>query len=291
MKKGIIVFGLILFNLIANAQFSEVGLMAGESHYIGDLSPGKMKNLKEAHFDGGVFYRYTFKGGIVGFRTGINFGKISGDDRNFAEGSTQYKRNLNFESGIQSANALLEINIPGITPCKYKFLTPYIVGGIAAFHYNPIANYYGATKNLQSLGTEGQGIDGTNIDKYALTQIAIPYGGGFKILCRDIFIVQLELLYHKTFTDYLDDVSGNYYNPTALKAAYGDASAYLSNPTTTKHTYEANGYSTTQRGDATTKDSYIVTSLSVTYLFGISCGRSYRGIDFGSKRVGKCNEF
>jgi hypothetical protein len=291
MKRILFIAIIFVISIKAKAQFSEVGLLAGESHYIGDMSPGKMKNLKEAHFAGGIFYRYTFASGIVGFRTGLTFAKISGDDRNFAEGSAQQKRNLNFESGIQSVNAMLELNIPGITPCKYKFFSPYLLGGITAFHFNPIANYYGSTKSLQALGTEGQGVEGSNVEKYKLNQIAANYGGGFKILCRDIFIVQLELLYHKTFTDYLDDVSGNYYNPTTLKKVYGDASAYLSNPTTTIYNYDASGYSNTQRGDATTKDSYLITSISVSYLFGINCGRSYRGIDFGSKHARKCNEF
>jgi hypothetical protein len=291
MKRILLVVTILIISYQAKAQFSEIGLLAGESHYIGDMSPGKMKNLKEAHSAGGVFYRYTFASGIVGFRTGVTLAKLSGDDRNFAEGSIQQKRNLNFETGIQSFNAMIELNIPGITPCKYKFFSPYLLGGITAFHFNPIANYYGSTKNLQTLGTEGQGIEGSNVDKYKLNQIAANYGGGFKILCRDIFIVQLELLYHKTFTDYLDDVSGNYYNPAILKQAYGDASAYLSNPTTTKYSYDASGYSSVQRGDATTKDSYLITSISVSYLFGINCGRSYRGIDFGSKHSRKCNEF
>ncbi|MFM2048583.1 MAG: hypothetical protein RI955_1131 [Bacteroidota bacterium] len=291
MKKILLLLCIISICFSANAQFSEVGLLAGESHYIGEMSLGKLKNLKEAHFAGGLFYRHTFARGIVGFRAGLTFAKISGDDRNFAEGSVQAIRNLNFESGVQSVNAMLELNIPGITPCKYKFFSPYLVGGITAFHFNPIANYYGATQNLHSLNTEGQGIEGSSVPTYSLTQIAIPIGGGLKILCRDIFIVQLEVLYHKTFTDYLDDVSGYYFNPTILKQTNGDASAYLSNPTTVKHSYDATGVSNTLRGDATKKDAYVITSIAVSYLLGTNCGRSYRGIDFGSKHGRKCNEF
>ena len=212
----------VIISLTAQAQITELGLQFGEMHYVGDLTVHKLGDRKEAHVAYGAFVRNTFVKGFVSLRAGFTIGKISGDDRDFTPSNSLYHRNLNFESYIQDFHAILDVNFLGISPCERRFFTPYLSAGVSVFHFNPIADYFGQTVNLQSLGTEGQGIDQFgNTPKYSLTQLSLPIGGGFKILCRDIFIVSLEVMYHKTMTDYLDDVSGNYYDPQIIRQYNG----------------------------------------------------------------------
>jgi len=54
--------------------------------------------------------------------------------------------------------------------------------------------------------------------KYELTQFAIPLGVGFNIALREKAHLGFEMGFRKTFTDYLDDVSGQYPDVESLKS-------------------------------------------------------------------------
>ena len=49
-------------------------------------------------------------------------------------------------------------------------------------------------------------------ERYRLTEVAIPMGLGVKYRLTERFILGLDAGLRKTFTDYLDDVSGTYVN-------------------------------------------------------------------------------
>jgi hypothetical protein len=85
----------------------------------------------------------------------------------------------------------------------------YLSAGIAGFYFNPRTLYQDSWVELQPLGTEGQGLPGY-ADKYNRFQLAVPVGIGFKIKPGDRSSFGLTFGYRHTFTDYLDDVSGNY---------------------------------------------------------------------------------
>jgi hypothetical protein len=77
---------------------------------------------------------------------------------------------------------------------------------------------------LQPLRTEGEGMsEYPNSKPYKLTQMNIPYGGGVKYFVSERVNFSVELLYRKTFTDYIDDVSKQYVNPNDF-AKYMSAS-------------------------------------------------------------------
>ncbi len=100
---------------------------------------------------------------------------------------------------------------------KRPDFVPYLFGGVAVMHHNPKGeNASGNIVNLQPLRTEGQS------SGYALTQFVIPFGAGARYKLNKAFDIGLELGFRKTFTDYFDDVSGNYVANRSVLAA-GDA--------------------------------------------------------------------
>ena len=74
-----------------------------------------------------------------------------------------------------------------------------------------------------------------------------------------------EISFRKTFTDYIDDVSGKYYDKAKLAAAYGPVSAALSDP----NLGDIKGQTNTgfQRGDVRYKDAYMFITVTVGYKF------------------------
>jgi len=148
-------------------------------------------------------------------------------------------------------------------------ISPYGFVGLAVFKFDPYA--FDPAKNkvlLQRLSTEGQGITGYG-KQYKLTQLAIPFGGGVKYAINENMRIGLELGMRKLFTDYLDDISGNYADPNDLLAAKGQLSVDMSfrgdEVPSGSPTYPAKG---AQRGSPKAKDFYYFTGIHFTYRIG-----------------------
>jgi hypothetical protein len=184
-----------------NFRQHELGIMIGGAYYIGDLNPRKHFFLTQPA--AGVFYRFT-PNYRYAFRGGINWGNIMGDDSQ-SDNADQIQRNLNFKSQIIEFNAIAEFNFLEyrISNDKYKFTT-FLFLGIDVFTFKPRAQMGNYWIDLQSLKTEGQS------KGYKLTQISIPFGIGAKINVSKQVGIGFEWGPRKTFTDYLDDVSGTY---------------------------------------------------------------------------------
>jgi len=126
---------------------------------------------------------------------------------------------------------------------------------------------------LRDLGTEGQneGFDGRS--PYKTSQLAIPFGFGFKYSLSKRLAFALEWGLRKTFTDYIDDVSTTYYLE-GESINQNDPAQILSDPTMSHQPYEA-------RGNASTKDWYAFVGLTVTYKFRL--GGDKRCSNFGTR--------
>ena len=196
----------------------------------------------------------------------LNFlaGRIEGHD-SFSSSEAALQRNLNFKSPINELSLQLEFNFfdYAIGNEKRKF-SPYLFLGIAGFKFNPqgqLAN--GAWVALQPLGTEGQGLEGgASKKKYKLIQLSIPFGVGAKVNLSKNIGISFEWGMRKTFTDYLDDVSKKYYDPTVLAATRGATAGVLSDPSIGTDP----GFSNTgrQRGNPTNKDWYSFVGIALT---------------------------
>lgn len=195
---------------------SEVVLGGGAMNYIGDLNNQSV--FSPLHGAGGVGLR-TRLDNRWAVRVDASYGSISWDKDYIV------KRNLSFRSDIFELAALVEFNFrpfgPGATESTW---TPYIFGGIGAFHHNPMARYVDNEGNaqwiaLQPLHTEGQG---TSVyperRPYSLVQICMPFGVGVKVRFNKTFSMTAEYGFRKTWSDYLDDVSTTYVDGALLEA-------------------------------------------------------------------------
>jgi len=165
---------------------------------------------------------------------GLTYARLVGKDSESGDVG-RLTRNLSFMSNVWEASLQAEFSILTENRGKrYIFqrnsiwnnMNVYLFGGIAGFAYNPKAKLDGTTYKLQPLGTEGQGLTGGS-DPYKLTSLAIPMGVGFKYYVTRNWNVGFEAGFRYTFTDYLDDVGGNYYDNALLAAGNGAVAAQL----------------------------------------------------------------
>ncbi|CAN0243353.1 unnamed protein product [Chrysoparadoxa australica] len=82
----------------------------------------------------------------------------------------------------------------------------------------------------------------------------VPLGFGMRFALTRTWRMGIEFTYTKTFTDYIDDVSGVYYSPKTLGDQYGVEAAYFSNPAYENRHWFAPG---NQRGDKDEFDAYL----------------------------------
>ncbi len=190
--------------------------------------------------------------------------------------------------------------------------TPYVYAGITVFHHNPQA-YVGENSglpeagewvDLQEIGTEGQYADllpgdvNHGIEPYERIQIAIPAGIGIRYRLNQVMDLSFETGFRYLFTDYIDDVSGNYVDPGVFDSELGrylsdrsrEANAAVSGDfrqTEEYLTFVSGRLITVQGRDGNTytkiagygtehpdnlrgneNDIYIVTSLKVSFIIG-----------------------
>lgn len=256
------------------SQNSEIGACVGTMFYLGDLNQTKLfklnlkdKSLNQLHIAGGFMYRYNISPRFA-FKADFLFGKVSSTD----VGTDMANRNFNFFSPITEFSAEIELNFFELynTTGKNRF-SPYIFAGITLFSFNPQTSYNDEIYELHSLGTEGQGLEG-GPKPYSLTSAAIPFGIGIKATIGRYFAIGAEWGMRWTFTDYLDDVGGRYYDNDALRANYGNLVADLADRSPEILDVEGNplprhveGHA---RGNETTNDAYSYACITLTVKFG-----------------------
>ena len=254
---------LLFFSLClgkANAQI-EAGLFGGIANYQGDLVDKAYKNSKTV-FGVTVAYPVTNR---ISIRAGVNFAKLVGADSLLDQEDLRL-RNLSFQTSLTEFSLVGEFNTFDL---EVKRWSPYVFGGIAVYHFNPYTMDLDGNKvNLKPLSTEGQGLPGYG-EEYSLTQLALPFGGGIKYNLTSQVRLALEVGLRKLFTDYLDDVSGDYASSADLLAGRGAQSLDLSyrgdelangNPD-----YPAKGIT---RGSPKYKDFYYFTGLHLSFRLG-----------------------
>lgn len=252
----------------------ELSLGIGATGFLGDLGGADqvVKNYSLKHIDlnsthvGGSFsYRYRFHP-YFATSTMVNAGMLRGSDAYTAE-SARNMRNLSFRSFFVMLSQRLEFivlaserlgrrNRSGNFTDRNMQL--YLIGGIGAMYFNPKAPYQGSWTSLYDKHTEGQGLSGGPAEYKRITA-TIPMGVGFRLGISRLWRIGLEITYVKTFSDYIDDVSGEYYDPAMIGAAYGPNAAYLSNPSDTPQAYNPGS----QRGGKQ-KDAFFYANIMIT---------------------------
>ncbi len=268
MKKNCLLFFAFFILNISYSQNShnkqyfshDVGILLGASYYIGDINTKHFASSQPAF---GVFYRFNYNY-RVSFKGAFNYGSIQGDDSQ-SRNPDQLERNLNFKTTIMELSVRAEFNFweYRIGHSKYIF-APYIFMGIGVFRFNPQGYLGNQWVALRDLSTEGQKTPlNPTQHQYPLTQPTIPFGIGFKLNVSNYIGIGLEWGPRKTFTDYLDDVSGKYVDPSKLAGYKGGMAASLSDQS--KNPLGQADDVGKLRGNPSTKDWYIYYGLVVSF--------------------------
>ena len=224
MGRLLIFFVLVLSCQGVSAQYYEVGAFLGSSNYKGDLNDGSALVPHEYNHAIGVSVRYNSTR-YFSLKANLFKGQVSGDDANSNFVETQM-RNLNFRTNLVEFSTQFEFNLLPYAIREQKTSAPYLFAGIGGMYFNPQAQMRGNWYDLQPLGTEGQGHESLgNETRYSKFQTVIPFGVGFKFSLSNKMNLGFEFGARKTFTDYLDDVSGYYPNIEALTAVNPTAAA------------------------------------------------------------------
>jgi hypothetical protein len=261
--RGLLLIALFFFGAAGTGfgQSREMGIMLGVMHYKGDLKP-EMYSTDYLNPGLGIIYRRCYSNHWA-FKAALNYGRIEADDAT-AEDFFSRNRNLMFRSNILELTGQFEFNmLPYQTANPNTFASPFIFGGLSVFHFNPKALYNGEWIKLQPIGTEGQGTALYSDRKpYKRTSVAITFGGGLKMRLSRRFGLTLESGVRRAYTDYLDDVSTTYADPTSIRREYGRIAAELSDRSLND---APGGNIGRQRGDDAKKDWYAFTGVQITY--------------------------
>lgn len=250
------------------SNYFMAGLGLGVTNYKGDLDDNFALKFTKPGLSFIGMYKFA---NHLKARFTLSQGWIGASDEKAGDADfARLRRNLSFTSSLTEASMQLVFDVLS-NKRKFKFrpkFSPFFFAGVAVFHFNPRAELNGVTYNLQPLGTEGQFLPGCTDcpDPYSRVQVALPFGTGLRFTLMDRIDLAVELGVRKTFTDYLDDVSGNYPDMAAMQA--WNPIAYQLSDRIDKNQYPLGGaYVNGIRGNNERNDWYVMTMVSAVYVF------------------------
>ncbi len=319
MQRIILIATLILSVITADAQYKwDVGIKIGGSNYLGDIGGQELTrrdfiwdmHLDDTRMNYAVFARRKMSKRWA-LAANVDYVSIWGFDAN-STNPARRARNLNFRNKMIEVGGRAELTVfydndvggKGYYDPDYRF---FIFAGIAGFSHNPQgqvfegvdgdgnvleADYKGSEwYDLRPFRTENQE------SEYEKIGLAIPAGVGMYFTFDKQWRFGWELNWRTTFTDYVDDISGQYGDIAEIAARDGgdigaalaqqsnqniidfinsdDAIAgrggslndhqWSSSTTIDPETGEAIPV-LTKRGDPTNSDSYLTMALTGSYV-------------------------
>jgi len=300
MKLSIKITVLIIFisSQIFSQRFSsltdwkrfrrEISFGVGGSNYLGDLG-GRNKTGSDFIFDlepsatsfvTKIAFGYKFSNRNIA-RVSFHYGMIRGSDKLTSEPFRNH-RNLSFKTSLYELGVMYELhfiesrnsslynlknnhsNSIGVKGMPFGL---YGVFGISVLHFNPKSKYIdGKYYSLQPLGTEGQGLPKT-VPLYPRYTIAFPLGLGISTNLSKQSSLSLEIVYRVTLTDYLDDVSGLYFDKKIILEEKGDKASYFSDPSDISNHPERQTWTEAGelRGNSSNNDGFLFATLNYNY--------------------------
>jgi hypothetical protein len=240
-------------------------------------------NFKNTQFCGSIFFSAVFKNEIA-LRLEGTFGNVAAYDSILASvkdnSEERYYRNLSFRSSISEIALVAEFH-PFFIFGNYNedhyppAVSPYVVAGIGYFHFNPEAKLNNNWVNLQPLHTEGEGFsEYPKVKNYKLSQFNFPLGIGARYDVSAIINLRAEIVTRFLQTDYLDDVSGRYIDPSVFANHF--SSPVQLNEALLLNDRHKPGAETAHpggiRGNPKNNDSYITFNIKL----GLTLGRERR---------------
>lgn len=297
--------------------YVEAGVNFGPTFFLGDLGGNagygtywlKDVNIELTKMMKGAFVS-VYPNSWMGIRLAGQITYVSGEDNIInTDGVNELwrkQRNLDFKSTIYEGYTAVELfpisffhtNDPDYSP-TFK---PYGFIGIGVFHFDPKGSLTDAAGNktwyrLKPLSTEGEGFSEYPDKKpYNLTQLNLPMGFGMKVNITERINIAPELLYRKTFTDYIDDVSTTYIDPNYFDVHLSPQDAAIARAISDKTfgivTPGVNRYAPgTMRGNSKNNDAYFSIVLKLGIRLGKIDGYGDRRADRRAKRQTRCPYF
>jgi hypothetical protein len=252
-----------------NAQsFNELGVGVGQGFYFGDLNPSSWGYNQEQKPAFSAFFRKNLNGrwaySVIG-----EYAPISAQDAD-SENPFQLQRNLSFANNLFSASGGIEFNFLEFEPFKLRSIfhepqtfTPFLGIGLGVLYHNPKTTLDGNIYELRPIQTEGE--------NYSPVTMHIPIWMGIKFKVADRLMATMDVAFHSTFTDYLDDVSTRYpSNPDDLS----DLARDLSDRSIEQVGRDGTNWGT-QRGDSGNRDWYITSMVKLSYILNPNPTRCY----------------
>ena len=292
MKKLLFLATTLLLASGAMAQYKwDYGLAIGGANYLGDIGGKELTrrdfvwdmHLNQTNIAVGAYGRYKFSK-RMSLAGNLTYLQINDADR-FTTNPARRARNMNFrnrmfEFGVRGELTIFYDNDVGGKGYYNPDFKLYAFGGLSVFRSNPQGQifregelmYDGAWYDLRPWQTEGE--------EYGAFGVAIPAGVGLYFTFDKTWRFGWELSWRTTFTDYLDDISTDYYNPaeyyTYLDPDQADLAAEFASQTYSALITEINdpssgsindhryrdGFST-KRGDPTHNDSYLTSQFTI----------------------------
>ncbi len=209
----------------------EIGVTAGANNFLGDVggSTGvgghfikdySLQTIKPLIGASAIFNMNYWSA----FKFGVNFSSVEGADSLINNGGGQerwrYNRNQSFRSSIVEAYAGVDI-FPFMMleqEKEIRQLSPFIGVGVGLFHFNPKTKLNDEWVELQPLRLEGQGFtEYPDRQQYSLLQLYIPVTVGVKYYINNKLALSGGVNFRQTFTDYIDNLSTTYIDPTLFE--------------------------------------------------------------------------
>ena len=271
LRKALFAAG-ILLSCAASAQFNhDIGFSVGASNYLGDMGGNMLTRrdfvadmkMQETRMTASGFYRYKFNP-YFQVKGNLSWVRISGDDK-LSANPARNARNLNFRNDVFELTAQAQFIAYSINDLGRSFrhqdnFRLYFGLGAGIAYHNPKTMYNGEWVALRPLTTEGI--------EYSKVAAVIPASGGFYFTFDKHYRIGFDLTWRTTFTDYLDDVSTRYADPSVLPNALAIELANRTDELTTISPAFAENFTPgNKRGDASHNDSYLTSSVEFSYAF------------------------
>ncbi|MCC6600775.1 MAG: outer membrane beta-barrel protein [Crocinitomicaceae bacterium] len=289
MKK-ILPIVLLLISAGAFAQYQfDYGLKIGAANYLGDIGGKELTrrdfvpdmHLRSTRTALGGYGRYKFS---KRFAIGANLDWLQITDRDaMTTNPARRGRNMNFrnnmiELGVRGEFTLWydnDVGNRGYYNPDYKL---YAFAGVAGFRSNPQGRIYNEGElddptwyNLREWKTEGQE------KPYSQFGVAIPAGIGMYFTFKKTWRIGWEVSWRTTFTDYLDDISTTYADPSKFQDPKAEEfvnqsyqgliddinDANVDGQPLAVNNFRYNPGFETKRGDPLHNDSYLTTQFTI----------------------------
>lgn len=263
----------------------EAGASAGGMNCLTDLGgkagTGK-KFIKDVNWNNmrpcGGWYLEGVYHSVIGARLEVSFGQVTAGDSILKNKPSpaygRYLRNLSFRSDITEAS-LVAVFYPLVLFRKngesLPMVLPYLLAGAGYFTFNPQAFINNTWISLPPLHTEGQGFASyPGRQPYRLVQFNLPVGIGITCEASTLLHFRAEIIYRKLWTDYLDDVSKTYIDPSVFYLNLPPATATLAARLANRRLHQSDYtlHAGDRRGNPGNNDAYFSFNLKLALVLG-----------------------